>query len=123
MAWVGVALTVSTTHDSATGPVLQPRSLQQQSADQAAFEARITADRTAHPVPAVELRRAERQLEVRLRRQHAGAAASATCRRSSEWNLSCVVVLTPENGVPAQSYVDGHYLPQARMVLFDSALP
>jgi len=125
VAWVGVALSISTTHHAQTG-LAAPRkrqSLAQQRADQAAGAAQLRADRAGHPVPAVELRRTERKLEARLRRRNAGARANADCRRTYRWGISCELELTGQNGIPAASSVQGQYLPQARMVLLDDSLP
>jgi len=125
VAWAGVALSISTTDNAHTDhaePLKRP-SLAQQRADQAAGEAQLRADRVGHPVPDVELRRTERKLEARLRRRHAGARANADCTRIYRWDVSCEIELTGQNGIPATSNVQGQYLPQARMVLFDDQLP
>ncbi len=123
VAWVGVALSISTTPSSRPAPSPKPRSLAQQRADQAAFDAETTADRVGHPVAAAELRRTERKLEARLRKQNDRAAVNAQCRRTYRWDISCEVELTDENGLSERSSVQGQYLPQARMVLFDTPLP
>ena len=83
------------------------------SVDRAASE-----DRAAHPVPAADLRRAERKLEARLETLNAGQTAEAVCERTYRWNISCLVELVDELGQGHQSSVKGHYVPQSRTVSF-----
>ena len=122
VVWAGVALSISTTHNGGSAPPPKPRSLAQQRADQATAERRNAVDRSAHVVPAAELRRTERKLATRLRARGV-RSSDIRCERTWGWNVSCHAYVTVDTRPATELYLSGDYLPQSRMVLIDDQLP
>lgn len=124
VAWVGAALYISsvtaTPHVPAASAGVKDLNLADHRADQPAVDPAASADRAAHPIPAVGLRRAERKLEARLHENYPGSVVDVACVRSHQWHVSCHVELTNSYGSPSSFSVQGRYLRQTRTVRFDT---